>query len=323
MGRHVLRRLLSLVPVLWAMATLVWIVMFLLPGDPARMVAGKGADPAVVEQIQKEYGLDLPAWQQYVHFLGKLVRFDLHSYSERRPVSEILGEAAFPSVVLALSAIAVALLLGTAGGCAAAARRGRGLDRLVLGGSLLAVAIPVFWLGLMLRLVLAEWLHWFPISRYTQGDRPGALLFGLELLELPDPQHLVLPCLTLAGFSIGYFARVVRSSLLEVLGEDFIRTARAKGLARGQVLIRHALSHALVPLVTIAGVQLAGLIGGAIATEFIFDWPGLGKALLDGIKSRDLPLITGVVLFLTFSFVLVNLLVDLTYAWLDPRVRTS
>jgi peptide/nickel transport system permease protein len=324
MLRYATRRLISLVPVLWLMATLVWVVMILLPGDPARMMAGKIADPEVIQAIRDEYRLDDPYAVQYLTYLGRLLHFDLgKSYAWDRPVHEILLDHAWPSMVLTVTAMTIALVAGVAGGVLSAMRRGGAGDRLILGLSLAAIAIPVFWLGILLRMVFATGLGWLPISRYTIGDRPAALLFGLPALQLPDLAALILPALTLAAFSTGYFIRIVRASLLEVLSEDFIRTARAKGLPRWRVVARHALSHALAPLTTVAGLQFASLLGGAIATEIIFDWPGLGGALMSAIMRRDLPLVSGSVLFLTAVFVLVNLLVDLGYAWLDPRLRTS
>jgi peptide/nickel transport system permease protein len=306
------------------MATLVWTVMFVLPGDPARLLVGRGADPQALAQVRADLGLDQPAWRQYGGFLARLLRGDLgESYVQRRPVRAILAERAWPSIVLAAAAIAVALAVGVAGGAASAARPHGPLDRSIFLGSLVGLAVPVFWLGIMLRLVFASVVPVLPVRGYVAGDAEPARLLGIDALRMPDLRHLILPCLTLAAFSAGYFLRVVRASLLEVLGQEFIRAARARGLSRAAALVRHGLSHALAPLTTVAGVQLAGLIGGAIATEMIFDWPGLGTALLHGIGMRDMPVVAGVVIFLTFAFVIVNLLVDLSYAWLDPRVRTG
>ena len=324
MGRYVTRRLASLVPVLWVMATLVWVLMFLLPGDPARLLAGKTVDEMTLEAIRQDLGLDRSYAAQYAGYLGRLARLDLGtSYYQNRPVQEIVLQGAWPSAVLGLTAFALALLIGIAGGTLASLRPQRAADHAILLGSLLGIAVPVFWLGIMLRMVFTSWLGWLPVSRYTAGDAPPAQLLGFDALPMPDPSHLVLPALTLSAFSAGYFIRVMRASLLDVLGEDFIRTARAKGLSRERVLIRHALSQALVPLTTVAGVQLATLIGGAIATEIIFDWPGLGTVLLHAIRARDMPVVSGCVVFLTLVFVVVNLLVDLGYAWLDPRVRAT
>jgi peptide/nickel transport system permease protein len=306
------------------MATLVWVVMILLPGDPAVLMAGRGADPRVVEAIREDFQLDRPHAVQYVHYMGRMLRLDLgRSYVEGRPVREILLERVWPSAVLALASLGIALLVGVLGGVLSATRPQRARDRLILLASLGGVAVPVFWLGILLRMVFASWLGWLPVSRYTAGDRPPALLLGLEALPMPDAVYLVLPALTLAAFSAGYFIRIVRAALLDVVSEDFVRTARAKGLSRWTVLRRHALAHALAPLATVAGLQLASLMGGAIATEIIFDWPGLGTTLLQGILMRDLPVVSGCVIFLTGVFVLVNLLVDLGYAWLDPRLRTA
>jgi ABC-type dipeptide/oligopeptide/nickel transport system permease component len=316
------RRLGSLILVLLAMATLVWVVMILLPGDPALLMAGRGADSRVVAAIRADFDLDEPRAVQYVHYMARMLRLDLgRSYVQERPVRDILLERAWPSAILAFASMGIALLLGILGGVLSATRPEGARDRLILLASLGGIAVPVFWLGILLRMVFASWLGWLPVSRYTSGDRSPALLFGLESLPLPDLAYLILPALTLAAFSAGYFIRVVRASLLDVLSEDFVRTARAKGLSRWTVLRRHALAHGLAPLATVAGLQLASLIGGAIATEIIFDWPGMGTTLLQGILMRDLPVVSGCVIFLTLVFVVVNLLVDLGYAWLDPRLR--
>ncbi len=321
---YVLKRLASLIPVLLIMATIAWVMMILVPGDPAQLLAGRGADPRVIEAIRHQYDLDQPRSTQYVRYMARLARFDLgRSYVEDRPVREILMERIWPSAILGAASMGIALLLGILGGVVSAMRPERLGDRLILLASLGGLAVPVFWLGILLRMVFASWLGWMPVSRYTAGDRPPALLFGLDALPLPDPAYLVLPALTLAAFSAGYFVRIVRASLLDVLSEDFIRTARAKGLSRWSVLRRHALAHGLAPLATVAGLQLASLMGGAIATEIIFDWPGMGTTLLSGILKRDLPVVTGCTIFLTLIFVVANLLVDLCYAWLDPRLRDA
>jgi len=321
--RFVARRVLSILPVVWGMATLVWVVMFVLPGDPARVILGPTADPQLIDEVRREWGLDLPRSHQYLFYLGRLGRLHLfRSYIQGRPVLDIVLEGAWPSAVLAVTAIGLALILGVAAGLAAARRPHGALDRVLLTLSLGGLAVPVFWLGLVLRMVFASWLQWLPVSSYTPGGAPAARLLGLAWLPLPHLPHLVLPAVTLSAFSAGYFARIVRAALLEALGEDFIRTARAKGLSPGRVLRRHALAHALLPLATVAGVQLATLMGGAIATEIIYAWPGLGSILLLAIQNRDLPVVSGCVIFLTLVFVVVNLVVDLGYAWLDPRVRS-
>jgi peptide/nickel transport system permease protein len=304
------------------MATLVWLVLVGLPGDPARGLLGQTATPEAIAALRHELGLDQSLAVQYGRYLARLARLDLHdSIVNQRPVSEILGERMWPSAVLALSAITLAVLLSLAGGIAAALRPRSLADRAILVFSLLGLAVPVFWMGILLRRLFSGALGWLPVNGYTLQLAPAARLFGLRALEMPDLPNLVLPALTLCAFSAGYFTRLVRTALCEALTEDFIRTARAKGVPTGSTVLRHALGYAVAPLATAAGVQVAMLFGGAIATEILFDWPGLGSALLDGIQSRDRALVSGCVLLLTLTFAVVNLGVDLLYGWLDPRAR--
>jgi peptide/nickel transport system permease protein len=322
MGHYLLRRSLALVPLLWTMATLVWVVLIVLPGDPARGLLGQTATKEAIVALHQELGLDQPRAVQYFRYLARLARLDLHeSLVEGRPVREILLERMWPSAVLAITAITLAVLLGLAGGIAAALRPGGLPDRAVLLLSLVGLAVPVFWMGILLRRLFSGALGWLPINGYTLQLAPAARLFGVRGLEMPDLPNLVLPALTLCAFSAGYFTRLVRTSLCETLTEDFIRTARAKGVPTGRLVLQHALGSALAPLATAAGVQVAMLFGGAIATEILFDWPGIGSALLEGIRSRDRALVSGCVLVLTLTFAVVNLCVDLLYGWLDPRAR--
>ena len=318
MTSYCLRRLLGLVPVLLAAATLVWGLLFALPGDPARLIAGaRAVDPEVVAAVRAEWGLDDPALVQYGRYLGRLLRGDLGvSYAQGRPVTAILGEHLVPTILLAIAAIALALVAGVGLGTLAAAFRGRGLDLLVLVLALVGASTPVFWLGLLLILTFASWLRWFPATGY------GFDGFVLPLVHarLPEWRHLALPALTLALVLMGSLARVTRAALLDVAGSESLRAARARGLSRGGVLVRHALRRALPPVVTVLGLQLAGLLGGAVATEFVFAWPGLGKALVRAIALRDLPLVEGCVLLLTAAYVLAALAVDLLLPVLDPRV---
>lgn len=315
---YLLRRLLGLVPVLLAAATLVWSLLFVLPGDPARLIAGaRAVDPEVIREVRAEWGLDDPALLQYTRYLGRLLRGDLGvSYAQERPVSAILGEHLAPTLALAAAAIALALVAGIGLGTLAAAFRGRGIDLLVLLLALVGASTPVFWLGLLLMLTFASWLRWFPATGY------GLEGFVLPLLgaRLPEWRHLALPALTLALVLMGSLARVTRAALLDVAGAESLRAARARGVSRGGVLLRHALRRALPPVVTVLGLQLASLLGGAVATEFVFAWPGLGKALVRAIALRDLPLVEGCVLLLTAAYVLAALTVDLLLPVLDPRV---
>ncbi|HKQ96667.1 MAG TPA: ABC transporter permease [Candidatus Polarisedimenticolia bacterium] len=314
------RRLVGLLPVLFAAATIVWILMFLLPGDPARLIAGgQGADPEVIRAIRADWGLDRPAPVQFLAYLGRLLRGDLGiSYLQARPVADIIGEHLLPTLVLAFAGTILAALGGVALGCLAAARRGRLTDLLVLGASLVGTSAPVFWIGLLLIVLFASRLRWLPVAGY---GLEGAILPGFGA-RLPEWDHLVLPALTLALVSMGAIARVTRAALLDNASAAFATTARARGAGRLRVFLQHGLRNALVPVVTVLGLNLAGLLGGAVATEFVFAWPGLGKALVRAIALRDLPVVEGCVLMLTLVYVLASLAVDLLYPILDPRLDT-
>lgn len=314
------RRLVGLLPVLAAAASIVWILMFLLPGDPARLIAGgQGADPEVVRAIRADYGLDRPAAVQYLAYLGRLLRGDLGmSYLQGRPVAAVIGDHLLPTLILAFAGTLLAAIGGVALGCLAAARRGRPSDLLVLGVSLLGTSAPVFWIGLLLIVLFASRLHWLPVAGY---GLEGAILPGFGV-RLPEWDHLVLPAMTLALVSIGAIARVTRAALLDNVAAGFATTARARGAGRLRVFLQHGLRNALVPVVTVLGLNLAGLLGGAVATEFVFAWPGLGKALVRAIALRDLPVVEGCVLMLTLVYVLASLAVDLLYPILDPRLET-
>ena len=313
-----LRRLVGLLPVLAAAATLVWVLMFLLPGDPARLIAGgQSADPAVIDAIRAEWGLDRPAPVQFAAYLGRLLRGDLGtSYLQARPVAAVIGDHLLPTILLAVAATLLAAVLGVALGCLAAARRGRIADGMVLGAALLGASAPVFWVGLLLIVLFASHLRWLPVSGY---GIQGAVVPILGT-RLPEWDHLVLPALTLALVSMGAIARVTRAALLDGAAAGFVTTARARGASRLRVFLQHGLRNALVPVVTVIGLNLAGLLGGAVATEYVFAWPGLGKALVRAIAQRDLPVVEGCVLVLTLVYVLASLAIDLLYPILDPRL---
>jgi ABC-type dipeptide/oligopeptide/nickel transport system permease component len=316
---YVLRRLLSLVPVLWAVVTIIWVCVFLLPGDPASLLAGgQRSDPRVIARIRSEWGLDDPAGEQYLRYLARLARGDLGtSYLQGRPVARVIGEAFPPTAFLAVSAMLLASLGGIGLGLLGAAHARRWLDDLLTFLSLVFVSLPAFWLGLMLILLFAARLGWLPVLGYgMEGWR-----IPKTGIRLPELRHLVLPAFTLGLISMGTVARITRAALLDVLGSDFIRSSAARGSAPTALYLRHALRNALIPVVTVIGIDFAALLGGAVATEFVFAWPGLGKAIVRGIADRDLPLVEGGVLCLSLAFVLVNLAVDLCYLVVDPRVR--
>ena len=311
-----------MVVVLIATATILFFLMQAAPGNPARMIAGARADPEVIAQIRAEWHLDEPVIVQYGWWMGRLARLELpKSYRQHRNVSEVLANKVVATVTLAVCAISAAALLGILLGIAAAMAHGTWLDAAVLTLSLLGISTPVFWLGLMFILLFASKLGWLPTAGYGES---GLYLPGLgppNFQPLPEWDHLVLPALSLALLSMGYFARMMRSSLLEVVRQDYVRTAQAKGLPLRTVVLKHALRNSLIPVVTIVGVSFAGLLGGAVATESVFAWPGLGRELLQAVDQRDYPVVMGGTLAIAAVFVTVNLLVDLSYAFIDPRIR--
>jgi len=318
---YIVRRLLGLLPVLAAAAVLVWALMFVLPGDPARLLAGgQGANPDVVRAIRVEWGLDLPPWRQFAGYAARLLRFDLGtSYIQGRPVTAVIGDHVVPTLVLAIAATVLAAAGGILFGSIAALRRGRAADVAVLTLALVGASAPVFWVGLLLIVVFASWLGWLPVVGYGLA---GATL-PFTGIRLPEWDHLVLPAVTLALVSMGGIARVTRASLLDAAGAGYVATARARGAGRLRVFLQHGLRNALVPVVTVIGLNLAALLGGAVATEFVFAWPGLGKALVRAIALRDIPVVEGCVLALTAVYVVASLGVDLLYPALDPRLSNQ
>jgi len=312
--RYVVRRLLLLVPVLLGVSVIIFMVLHLAPGDPAEIMLGSQATQADLERLRAELGLTEPLYVQYVHWLGLVARGDLgRSIWMKRPVlNEVLGR--FKATLVLTGA---ALVLSTAGGLAlgiaSAIRPNSLLDRLSAVASLFGASMPVFWLGIVLMVIFALWLGWVPASGmfapYGGGDLRDLLV------------HLALPAVTLAATSVTIIARLTRSTMLETLGQDYIRTARAKGVVERAVVLRHGLKNALIPIVTVVGVQAGYLLGGAVLTETVFAWPGVGTLMVQGILARDFPLVQGCVLVVALSFVLINLVVDLLYAWLDPRIR--
>lgn len=303
---YVVRLLGHVLFILWAVTTLVFLMLHLVPGDPVAVMLGEQATPADQAALRAQLGLDLPLWTQYWQYLLQVVQGDLGmSLFEHQPVSQLIGERFPYTVQLALLGLAVAVLLAFPLGVWAAVRANRWPDRLAMTVSLLGVSIPNFWLGPMLILVFSLWLGWLPVSG---ADHPGAW---------------VLPAITLGTALAAILTRMLRASLLEVLHEDYLRTALAKGLPRWRVILRHGVVNALLPVVTVLGLQLGTLLGGAVITEVVFDWPGLGQLLVESIQRRDYPVVQGVMLVITVAYVLVNALTDLAYAWIDPRVRLA
>jgi peptide/nickel transport system permease protein len=305
----IVRRIGWMLVVVWFVVTTTFLVTAAIPADPAKALLGPHATEETLARVRTHYCLDRGLVQQYGCWLDRVVHGDLgESYRSKRPVTEIIAGRIWPTAQLALAAIALQILLGVPLGVAAALRRGRWQDHVVTLFGMIAQSVPAFFLGTLLLYLFAYRWGWFPIGGYGTG--------GWDRLA-----HLVLPATTLATLDVVYYARVVRSELVDVLGEDYVRTARAKGLPESIVVGRHALRNALGPLVTLAGLDLGVLLGGAVVTEFIFAWPGLGREVLQAILEVDIPLILGVVLVSAIAVAVANLLVDLAYLWIDPRLR--
>jgi peptide/nickel transport system permease protein len=308
--RFLLRRVGWSLVVLWFVLSAAFVITSLLPADPVRAMLGPHADPETVAQVRKNLALDRPVAEQYVRYVGRVLDGDLGvSYRLGQPVTEIIGAHVWPTAQLALATIVLQLLLGVPLGWLAASRRNRWPDGVAQVVALLGQSAPTFFLGPFFAYAIAYGTGLFPISGYGVG--------GL----LDRLHHLFLPALTLAVGGVATYARLLRSEMIEALGEDYVRTARAKGLSRWAVEGRHALRNALLPLVTVVALDLGALMGGAIVTEYVFSWPGVGREAVNGILNLDLPVILGVVLVAAVAIVVINLLVDILYAWLDPRVR--
>jgi peptide/nickel transport system permease protein len=306
------RRLLSTIPVLLIVSVLVFLLLRLTPGDPAQLLAGDQATAEQVAQIRTNLGLDRSIPEQYLLWLGHMFQGDLgQSFYYKTDVVTLIGQRLEPTMSLALITILVAVSVSVPLGVLAAWRHGGWLDRGLMGFSVLGFSIPVFVLAYLLIWLLSMRLGILPVQGYKRiGDGMGMWLY-----------HLILPAITLSVIYIALIARVTRAAVLETLGEDYIRTARAKGLAETKVLLNHALSNAAVPIVTVIGIGIALLIGGVVVTESVYAIPGLGRLTVDAVLARDFPTIQGVILFFSFIYVLVNLLVDLSYVFFDPRIR--
>jgi ABC-type dipeptide/oligopeptide/nickel transport system permease component len=301
-----LKRLAGIVPVVFGVLLLTFLLVHLVPGDPVEVMLGESATSADRDALRAELGLDQPLPLQFVEYLGKLARGDFgHSIHSHAPISDLLAERIPATARLALLALALAIAIGLPLGIIAALRYRRWPDRVATVSALTLSAMPHFWLGPLLMLVFALWLGWLPVS-------------GME-----NSGSIVLPALTLASGLAAILTRMTRASMLEVLSEDFVRTARAKGLPERAVILRHALKAALLPVVTVVGLQLGSLLAGAVITETVFGWDGVGRLLVESIEKRDYPVTQACVLVIALTYVLVNLLTDLAYARLDPRVRFS
>ncbi len=304
MGTYVLRRVLAVVPVLLIISFLVVAMLRIVPGDPAQIIAGDFASKEQVEQVRVNLGLDRPVWEQYVRFVANAAAGDLgRSYQTRRTVVQELGVRLPYTAQLAVCAMAFAIVVGLAAGILAGVRQNTFVDNAIMVVVVIGYSLPTFWLGLLFILLFSVNLNWLPVMGH-----------GTAL-------HLVMPALTLGLHPAAVIARLTRGSMIEVINLDYIRTAWAKGLAPATIVLRHALKNALIPVVTVIGLQFGSLLGGAVIVEAIFNWPGIGTLAIQAIRQRDYQMVQGVVLVAAFTFVMVNLLIDLLYGWLDPRIR--
>jgi peptide/nickel transport system permease protein len=310
--RYLIRRLVSVLPVLFVVSVVVFSLIHLTPGDPVRIMLREEADPATAATLRRQLGLDRPLPVQYLAWLGRAVQGELgRSIRTRQPVAEAIRQRLPVTLTVAGAALVVGLGIGLPAGILAATRPNSALDVLATLTAVSGVSVPSFWLALLLILLFSLTLGWLPpLGWVSPGHDPAGAL-----------RSLILPAITLGTAIAAVVMRMTRSSLLEVLGLDYVRTARAKGLGERRVLLTHALQNALIPVATVVGLQAGALLGGAVITETIFALPGVGRLLVDAIFQRDFPVVQGVVLLLAVNFLVVNLLVDLAYAWLDPRIR--
>jgi peptide/nickel transport system permease protein len=309
---YVMRRLVATIPVIGIVAVLVFLMLRLTPTDPAAIIAGDNANSEQVAEIRKRLGLDLPIGRQFVIWADKTLHGDFgESFFFKKQVAELIADRLEPTLSLALLTIVLAVLIAVPLGVLAAYRHGSWLDRIVMGFSVLGFSVPVFVIGYLLIYLFAIDLNWLPVQGYQRiGLGVGGWL-----------QRLILPALTLSVVYVALIARITRTSVLEVMNEDYIRTARAKGQTERKVLVDHALANAAVPIVTVIGLGVALLIGGVVVTESVFTIPGLGRLTVDAVLARDYPTIQAVILLFSLSYVLINLVVDVTYTFFDPRIR--
>jgi peptide/nickel transport system permease protein len=329
LAKYAFWRLLGLLPVLFGILLLVFLMVRAIPGNPVRNMLGQRATADEIAKVEKEMGLDRPVVQQFGSFVTRAVRGDLgKSLRHHVPVTEELGRALPATIELTLAAFLIACPLGVMLGGWSALKKGTAADLLTTALSLSGISVPIFWLGLLFILVFSVGLEWLPFGGRTDLIVPRVTGFMLIDSLLGGPpgafwdavKHLVLPAVTLSTVPLAIIARMSRSCALQVLSADYVRTARAKGLPESAVLWRHVLPNAILPVITVAGLQFGYLLGGAVLTEHVFSWPGLGSLLLRAISERDYPVIQSAVLVAAVAFALVNLLVDLLYASLDPRV---
>jgi peptide/nickel transport system permease protein len=312
MFAFIIRRFLAVIPVLTVVAVFVFLMLRLTPGDPAAVIAGDNATSDQIADIREKLGLNEPIYTQFVIWIAKVVQGDFgESFFFKKTVAELIAQRVEPTLALAVCTIVIAVLVAVPLGVFAAWRHGSVIDRVVMGFSVLGFSVPVFVIGYILIYVFALQLQWLPVQGYVRiGQNFGQFA-----------ERMVLPSITLAVIYIALISRITRASVLEVLNEDYIRTARAKGLTNRVVLMRHALRNAAVPILTVIGIGIALLIGGAVVTESVYGLPGLGRLTVEAVLSRDFPVIQTVILLFSAVYVFINLVIDISYTLFDPRIR--
>ena len=306
MFTHIVRKLLYTIPVVWGVITVVFILMAVVPGDPARIMMGQRGDPETLARIRHDLGLDLPLHQQYTKFIGEILHGDLGtSYRNNEKVTEAIGTRFHATFRLTMWAMVLAIVVGLIAGIISASKQYSFFDYTAMIVAISGVSAPVFWVGLLLLLVFAYTLGWVP----GIGEGDGSW------------KYLILPVVALGVRPAALIARLTRSCMLEVLNQDYIRTARAKGVAENFVVMKHALKNAMIPVVTIIGTQISELLSGAVLTETMFAWPGIGRLAVEALVNRDFPMIRGTVIVMAMVFLIANLIVDISYGFIDPRVR--
>jgi len=312
MASYLIKRILATIPVMLFVAVFIFLLLRLTPGDPAAIIAGDFATDAQIAEIREKLGLSEPLWRQFFIWFGNVLQFEMgESFYYKKQVSELIATRIEPTLSLSLLTILLTVAIAVPLGTLAAYRQGTWVDRGIMGFSVLGFSVPVFVIGYGLIYLFSLYLGWLPVQGYARlTDGVGAWLY-----------HLILPSVALSVIFVAFIARMTRTSVLEVLGEDYIRTARAKGQTETKVLMRHALRNAAVPVVTVIGLAIAILIGGVVVTESVFNIPGLGLMTVEAVLNRDFPTVQAVILFFSVVYVLINLLIDISYTLLDPRIR--
>jgi peptide/nickel transport system permease protein len=313
-GKYILKRLFDLVPTLFAVAIITFIITRIIPGDPASVMLGPQASVEDVKELREELGLNDPLHVQFFHYMKDLLTGDLGvSLTYNEPVIGLILERFPNTLILSFSALLIAILIGVPAGIIAAYKQNSLIDYAVMLVSLIGVSMPIFWLGVMLVLYFSVHLGWLPAT--GMGSPEDGMLSFLK--------YLILPSITLATIPMANFARITRSSMLEVISQEYIKTARAKGLSEFLVVCKHAFKNALTPILTVLGMQISMMLGGAVLTETIYSWPGMGRLIVDAIEKRDFVVVQGTVLFIAVIFILVNLLVDILYKVVNPKINYS